>query len=193
MSSDASRLREVLHRQFGVVTTAQARAHGLGPGVERRLLRDGVLRRAPGGVLVADWVAPSWEQRVLEIALADRGLVLSHGTAARLHGLPGFARHEPIEVVVRSPRTAGMGTGVVVHRTRCPIDADIVRLGPARVLSVATTLVVLASSCSEETLSRALTGALAAGADAHGLRATAERWQRRGRRGAAPVQALLPA
>jgi hypothetical protein len=184
-------LGPTLLRQHGVLTVAQARRLGLGPGIERRWRRDGLLERLPGGVLVATWVPVTWQQRVLVVALAHRELVLSHGTAARLHGLPGFAAHDAVEVMVALPRSAGAAAGAVVHRSRGLTDADVLRIGPAPVLTVPATLVSIAGAAEPEHLAAAVAAAVGAGTGPDEIRATALRWRRRGRSGPARVLAAL--
>jgi very-short-patch-repair endonuclease len=65
----------------------------------------------------------TWEQSVMAAVLTGGdGCVASHGTAARLYGIPGFD-DAPMEITARLARAVRMD-GIVAHRSRTLFDAD---------------------------------------------------------------------
>ena len=93
-------LMDLMAGQHGVASTRQARALGVTRRVERRLLADGVLVVAGPGVLrlagdPVDVPRPGHGRG----ARRPVCVAVSHGAAARLHGLDGFEGHDVVDVI----------------------------------------------------------------------------------------------
>lgn len=184
-------LFDLMSRQHGAASTRQARDLGLSRRPIQRLVERGVLRRpAPGVVAVAG--APStWHQRALVATLAPGRAVLSHGAAARLHGLDGFERHPSIDVICRKGWWPDRSDDLVAHVTRGPRDGEVVEVDGIRTLDVAATLTLLPPVAGVSLTARALDSALRHGHEIDELREVAGRWRRRGRSGPATLLLLL--
>jgi hypothetical protein len=185
-------LFELMATQHGVATAAQARRAGVSWHVEDRLVAAGVLRRPAGGVLVSRAAPRTWEQRVLEAVWAPGRAVVSHGAAARLHGLDGFDRYDLVDVLCRKGWWPDAPAGTVAHFTRGLSDpGDVVEVDAVPVLTLGVTLTLLAPSAGVTRTAKALDSALRRGAALEELRVVARRWQRRGRAGPATLLRLL--
>lgn len=111
---------------MSVRLTRDLAAEGIGSGAIRRLVREEQLTRVRrGGFVPANEDA---DHRHLIGATMPRlgpGHVVSHNSAAWLHGLPGDARLLS-RVVVTKPGKGGTAVGPYVHRYRTPLpDGDI--------------------------------------------------------------------
>src|SRR5271154_2992331 len=86
-------LRELAKDQQGVITRAQAIAAGLSPDAIKRRLKSGTWRRVAHGVY-STYNSKSSREGNLWIAVkrAGEGAVLSHETAAEVHGFADRAR-----------------------------------------------------------------------------------------------------
>jgi len=173
--------------QLGLVTRAQLLASGVAANAVRHRVRAGRLRPVHPGTYATSPAPLTPEQRCLAAVLAcGPGAVLSHGSAAALWRIlpapPG-----PVEVLRPGARRDGPA-GVRVHRTQdIPPDETIVHRGvPAT--TPARTLLDLAATGPAGRLERALEEARALRLlDAAQLAALGTS----GRRGAAPIRALL--
>jgi very-short-patch-repair endonuclease len=111
-----------LQSQSGVISRAQASEAGYtGKAIDYRL-RSGAWRRVRRGAYAAFTGELSREGKLWAAVLrAGPGAVLSHETAAELHGLIDKPVG-PIHVSVPAQRRPGQGgplRGVVIHRSRC--------------------------------------------------------------------------
>lgn len=102
---------ELARGQDGLVTRAQLPAVGISDRTIRRRLRSGEWRLRLPGVIDLGTHPPTWWQsaRALLLAAGDDG-VLSHDTAAVLHGLPDVRLPDVPDVLVprgRHPAVAG--------------------------------------------------------------------------------------
>jgi hypothetical protein len=185
-------LFELMATQHGVATVAQARRAGVSWHVEERLVAAGVVRRPGGGVLVSRSAPRTWEQRVLEAVWAPGRAVVSHGAAARLHGLDGFDRYDVVDVLCRKGWWPDAPDGTVTHFTRGLTDPiDVVEVGAIPALSIGATLTLLTPAVGIGRTAKALDSALRSGVMIDDLRAVARRWQRRGRAGPGTLLKLL--
>jgi predicted transcriptional regulator of viral defense system len=112
--------RELLARQRGVITRRQALATGLPATTLETWVQRGCWTRLDRGIYAA-FSGPPPREALLWAALlrAGPGAVLSHETAAGLHGLvhqPGPAIHITVPAR-RNPARGGSMPGVVVHRS----------------------------------------------------------------------------
>jgi hypothetical protein len=109
--------------------------------------------------------------------------VISHGAAARLHGLDGFDGHEPVDILCKKGSWPGHPGIVITHFTRGLTDDDVVDIDGIPVLSVPTTLALLRPHSGTEATIRAIASAVRDGWPLIELRSTAARWRTRGRPG----------
>lgn len=167
----------------GVAHADTARSLGVSWHRERRLIELGILDRPAHRVLRSTAVVETWRQRCrIATMTAGRG-VISHGAAARLHGLDGFTAHPHVHLLCRKGSWPGPTGVVVTHFTRGLDDADVTEVDSIPVLTVPATLAILRPHAGAEATTQAISSALAAGWSAEDLRGTAERWCARGRPG----------
>lgn len=182
---------QLMAGQHGVASTSQSRALGVSRRVEIRLLADGTLGSPCPGVLTVGGAPLTFHRRAMAAALAPGVACVSHGAAARLHGLDGFEHHDVVDVLGVKGANPHERLGITVHRTRGRIDDHVVDVQAIPVLSIAATLALLAPAVGIGPTSRALDGALRLGVDANELRRVAEAWRRRGRSGPPALLMLL--
>jgi hypothetical protein len=114
-TADAA-IARVARRQHGAFTVDQARAAGLSASAVRRRVESGRWERRLRGVYVLAGVAAGPEQRAMVAQLSRPGAVLSHLTAAALHGLDVAPPPQPSLTV--APSGSGRSPVASVHRLR---------------------------------------------------------------------------
>ncbi len=126
-AGDTARARAVdlAGRQGFVLTTAQARAAGIEPPEQRRLLRSGQWCFVRRGVASPLRVRDHESRLVLSTAgavLARPGTIASHESAALVHALPLL--RDPVRPIVtaRSSSLSGHRGNLQVHRGRVAVD-----------------------------------------------------------------------
>ena len=182
----------VMATQHGVASSAQARTAGVDSHAEDVLVRRGVIHRPASGVLVSPAAPRTWNQRAMEAVLAPGRAVLSHGAAARIHGLDGFDRYDFVDVLCRKGWWPHPPDGTITHFTRgLTEEGDLTEVDALRVLTVPATLTLLAPTAGLGPTARALDSALRLGHDLAELRQVAMRWKRRGRPGPPTLLMLL--
>lgn len=184
-------LLDVMTRQHGAASSAQARAAGVSSKVERRLLEQGVLVSPCTGVLVLAGAALAFEGRAMAAALTPGVVAVSHGAACRLHGLDGFERHDVVDVISTKGVDPAAALGTRVHHTRGTPAEHVVEVDMIPTLSIALTLALLAPVVGIGPTARALDSALRLGASSDELRDVARSWRRRGRSGPPALLMLL--
>lgn len=153
--------RRIAEPTRGLARTRDLCAGGLhGSTVARRVVA-GVWERPHPGVIDITCEKWDWARRVLAAVLAKpEGTVASHGTAAALHGLPGFTRSGRIEITTpRAARTSSLP--YTVHSSVRPDPGCVIASIPCA--SSARTLVGLATYVSDRALARAVRDALRRG------------------------------
>ncbi len=159
-------LAPVLRRQFGLVTSAQARDAGVPKQRVAELCRMGLLVRRYRGVYAISTAADSWEHRAMAGFLAaGPDAVVSGLAAARILGLThmGVTNTTP-EVEFTIPRRGRRSTdGPAVVTEKHLTDVDIVAQGPWRLTSPAWTIFTQARRLGVVRTERALDAAVAAG------------------------------
>lgn len=181
---------ELMAAQHGVASTAQARELGLSARAQRRAVVAGMFA-LDAGVLVLAGSPRTYRRRAMVAALAPGVTAISHGAAARLHGLDGFHRYELMDVISACGANPRVHGAVEVHRTRGLTDADVTAIESIPVTTIATTLALLAPTAGIGPTARALESALRMGVAIDDLRSVAERWRRRGRSGPPALLMLL--
>lgn len=121
----------------GVIARAEATDLGVSRTRFDNAVRSGRLRRAAPRVYVVAGSAPTWHQTARVSALSVGGL-LSHRTAAYLHGIDGFEQGE-IEVVVAKSRRPTV-PGFTIHRSTRLHFADEVEIDFLPVTGLARTV-----------------------------------------------------
>ena len=173
----------LMRAQHGVASSRQARSIGLSRVVERRLLREGSLTWILPGVLATGGL-PTLRSSTLRAATLLPGVIaISHGAAARLHGIPAFARHRPVDVIGDRGTRLTWTAPVVTHYSRGPIADHLVTIDGVAVTSLALTLIHLAPELGVRRLTDAVTHALRGGYPVSRLRTAALAWRRCGRAG----------
>ena len=152
--------REVIRlagRNHGVVTRFQISALGASADMIRHRVDSGRWTQLRPGVYYLNVTPPTWRTDVLCGVLASGvDAVASHRTAAILHGIEGIYG-KMIEVTVPyDERPEPMG--VVLHRTRRPIDGTVVDAIP--VSDPARTILDLSSMLMDRALERVIASAL---------------------------------
>jgi hypothetical protein len=135
---------DLARTQHGLVTTHDLRTLGVPRGVRRGMVADGSLRRMSASVFVVGGVPVDRSVR-LRAATLDTGGAISHRTAARLHGLPGFDREDQIEVVRLGGSSTHRSSLATVHTTTSLPRHDLTHIDGIPTLSVARTLMTLAA------------------------------------------------
>ncbi|MFO7961819.1 MAG: type IV toxin-antitoxin system AbiEi family antitoxin domain-containing protein [Nitriliruptoraceae bacterium] len=160
------RLSRVARRQFGVVTTQQAQVAGVSRDSLATLVRSRVLVRRFRGVYAFRGTPDSREARWLAAQFAiGRRAVLSHRTAAAIHGLDHGAVEGAVHVIVPR-RSRESPAGIVVHESPNLQVATAKRHGVLRVTSVPRTLCDLAGEIRDPDRMRRLVAAAVRSGDA---------------------------
>lgn len=151
-------LEHAASTQWGLLTSAQAEAVGVTRMMVRRLVNQGVLRRVRRGVYATpsaeggpqEPVRAAWLAVAPIAAHADRpgsDVVVSHASAARLHGLTQLA---PLAHEFTSARRRTSAHGDVrFHRRDIPAE-DVVRIDGLPTTSVARTLADLGMALADD-------------------------------------------
>jgi very-short-patch-repair endonuclease len=184
-------LFDLMSRQHGVASTAQARQLGVSRRVEQRLLTEGSLASPCPGVLSAGGAPLTFRRRAMAAALSTGVIVISHGAAARLHDLDGFERHGTVDVLGVKGANPHRVLGVAIHRTRGDIGPHVTEVDGIPALSLEATLALLAPAVGIGRTARALDSALRQGVTAAELKEVATAWRKRGRTGPPALLMLL--
>lgn len=148
-----ARAHAIGREQDGLATRQQLRTDArISPDSIRRRITAEVWTEDPPGVLNLGTHEPSWRQsaRALLLAAGD-GAVLSHGTAAHLHGLPDMDCPVTPDVLVSRTRHASVGN-VRLHTTVSLPDLEVTVIGGLPVTSGSRTVVDCAPSQSDDWL-----------------------------------------
>jgi hypothetical protein len=157
------RVVEVARGQHGVVSLAEIEAMGLSARVAQNWAASGRLHRIHQGVYsITPRELLSRRGHYMAAVLACGGdAVLSHRSAAELHGLRATARSR-IEVTVPG-RVRRNRAGLQVHRSTTLTAADVTTVDGIPVTTVARTLADLADVLRERGVERALEQAASLG------------------------------
>jgi very-short-patch-repair endonuclease len=176
--------------QYGLLSSRQAREHGVSPGSFRRLTRSGGWEFVLPGVVRAPGFPESWHQKLKALCLwGGPQVAVSHQSAAALHGLDGF-KQGPLEIV--TPKFGGaVWQAAVVHQAR-PVRAGLMVKDEIPVMNVLFTFLVLGSATSYLRVERALDDALYQQmVTPRGLLHVLENYGGRGVRGSATLRKLM--
>lgn len=183
---------DLLARQDGLASLTQLADLGVGRGAVRGRLARGEWERWGPAVVGVAGVADSWRRRV-RAALLTSGpdAVVSHATAARMHGLDGFEHDESLHVSVCGGGHRRGFAATTVHRSKLLTRKDCVVIDGMPVVSRPLALVQIADTSSRDTVQRALDGLLRSGGHPRWIEQVAMRWCRPGVGGASLVLDVL--
>lgn len=151
---------EFAQKNGGIFSTQEAVALGLAKATLSRRVTDGIFVRIAPGVLALPGTAtrPDIEMRA---AMKTLGAVVSHQSAARIHGL------QPIEDSPPNVTVSHRGThtfpGVIVHQSTDLLDEHVMEIADMRVTTPPRTIVDLSKVYSARRLERIVENALIAG------------------------------
>lgn len=126
-------MREVLHRQSGVINRPQARGVGATDDDIERYLRRRQWARVHRGVYVDHTGPLTWDQRCWAAVLAHWPAALSGRAALRAHRFPGAEEPRVIEVVVPTDRRVAGVAGVRARRATLFGEMALMHLSPPRI------------------------------------------------------------
>jgi hypothetical protein len=169
-------LAAVARRQLGLFTRAQALRAGLSDGSLGRRVADGRYRRRWPGVFAVAGVPETRDHRYLAAVLHLGGeAVLSHATAATVHGLEHRLPDDGIHLLVRT-RSYRPSNHLTVHRSAELAAADTTTVGVLPVTDVTWTLTDLAGLVDPDRLRKLVSAGVRRRATGAGrLRALLER------------------
>lgn len=179
--------------QHGVASRRQARGLGVSRAVEDRLVAEGALVRLTRGVVAAGGAPLTFSAQAMAATLRPGVTAISHGAAARLHGITGFAHHPVIDVIGPRGSHLRVETPMFARYSRGPIADHVVMVGPIAVLSLPLTLALLTSEIPWPDAIGAVTEALRRGVPEADLRTVAEEWLEPGRPGPGHLLEILDA
>lgn len=135
----------------GLIARTQLLDLGVGPGSIRTLLRHGTFRLLRRGVYTTTEHWESLDERGQHLLVARavcatmrRGWVLSHHSAAALHGLPTLAQQPPVVHITRPGWTNAWTENGVCHHLAGFDRSDVVEVDGIEALSPARTAVDVA-------------------------------------------------
>lgn len=141
----------------GLVDRDTALRLGALPHLVRHRLETGRWAEMHPGAYYLNVTPATWQTEILAAVMAaGPEAVVSHRTAALLHGLEGIYGR-PIDIVVPY-RESPEPVGVIMHRSRRPLD--VVRVDSIRVTTVERTILDLAAMLRDRVLERVVASAL---------------------------------
>lgn len=182
-------LADIARQSDGVITRAEANARGVTDRQLYRRVASGLLERVFPELYV-HLGTPATSTQALRIAsMASRG-VISHRSAAHLHGL--LKRPPPLPEVTVDVHRRFRHPGVVVHRNDRLDDCDVMVVGGLLTTTAVRALIDIGTKVTFVTLTRATERGLRAGLFTEDeVYTTRRRLARRGRDGVGPVGTLL--
>jgi hypothetical protein len=178
-----------------VRTTGELARDGIGPSAIRRMVRQGELQRIRRGHYVAarepDAIARHRQLLRATLPTHDATAVVSHYTAAVLHGMP--VRTEALAKVWITRNSAGGGhTSRYLHELKAPLrDTDVTIVEGYRVTTPARTAIDIARTGSLPHGLAAADRAMALGTSREELLEQVEAWPRRPGNASARIVARL--
>ena len=173
----------------GVVTTHEAAAIGMNRMTLSRRVTDGVLVRIGNGVFALPGAASRPEVR-LQAAQRLIGAVVSHESAACIHGFQPIPSHQPTVTV--SHRGTHNIEDLIIHQSTDLAEAHTCRMGGLVVTTRTRTILDLSQTLSAGRLAKVIDNALASReVDLDRLVDMNESVARRGKPGIKKIRAIL--
>ena len=168
---------------MSVHQTRDLRREGIGPAQLRRLTRDGELERLRRGAYAdpepLDAVSRHMRLLAATVPQLGDGAILSHASAAVLHGLP-VPTSLLTKVWVTGRSKGGGHARASLHELKAPLlPGDVMELGDLKVTTLARTVVDLGRRLPFDDTVVAADAALHAGLDPDLLVAQLDAWPRR--------------
>jgi hypothetical protein len=139
------RVAHAARDRFGLVRREELTALGVSRRTVQRRLADGAWSRAASGVIDVGTHPGSWQRELMVLVLAaGPDAVVSHRTAAHLHGFLDVDRPDPHDLTVPRGR-ATRAAGTRLHTTSVLAADDVGAVGPFPVTRPARTVLDLAS------------------------------------------------
>jgi hypothetical protein len=135
-----ARAARIARRQYGLLAKGQALALGYTSRAIRTKLSNGTWVEIRRGVYVINGSPPCFEQTLLAVTLPLGDCWVAHGTAARHWEMRYAPQVDAIEVLRPYGRSRRLD-GVVSHRSRIIVPADVTRHKRIPVMSRARTIV----------------------------------------------------
>jgi very-short-patch-repair endonuclease len=156
-----AQIAELAARQQTNISFAQLRDLGVSASAIDRARRRGRLHRVHRGVysLIAPGARSVLAAEHAALLVCGRNAVLSHATAAWLHGLTGDRRPEVHVTIPGSHRHSR--PGLLVHRTKTLLGSDTKKVGRLWVTSIPRTVKDLARTLEDRAFERLVDEALA--------------------------------
>jgi hypothetical protein len=146
------RLDTYAARQYGVFSLRQARSVGMTPTmIETRRTSGAWIQMAPSVYALAS-APPKWERQMAAGLLTREGSVVAGGSAAYLHGFPGFRPGRPVIMV--GPTGNAQSPLATVIRTKYFDRIERVRIRGFETTGEADTIVTLARDHDTASLER---------------------------------------
>jgi len=174
--------------QHGAFGTAQAARKGMTRKARRVRVERGQWLDAARGVLVIAGTPVTWRQQLMVGVLSSRGVV-SHSSAAALHGLDGFKEGD-LHLTVQRGRCPAP-PGFVVHRASVLDACDIAIVDQIPATNVARTLSDLGAVATDDRVEQALDDALRRGFSQRWIEETLARVTRPGPNGSGSLARVL--
>ncbi|GAB3303531.1 hypothetical protein EK0264_03070 [Epidermidibacterium keratini] len=133
---DNRAVAELLDRQNGVISRAQAVACGAGEHDIRRLVRRNEWARVHTGVYVNHTGPLTWQQRAWAAVLYGEPAALSHASARRAADGPGRRSYddgEPMQIAIDGARSIRPQAGIEIHRINGLSERALWHTSPPRV------------------------------------------------------------
>lgn len=147
-------------RNGGIISTREALALGLAKTTLNRRINDGVFVRVAPGVLALPGTATR-PDLAMRAAMRTLSAVVSHESAARIHGLDPIPESKPSVTV--SHRGTHRFPGVVVHQSTDLLDEHVEEVDGLRVTTPVRTLVDLSKVLGQNRLESVAENALVSG------------------------------
>jgi len=179
------RLLSAASRRSGCCSRTDLLEHGLTSSAIENYTRAGILERLREGVYVVPWLVDDRTPFFGALASLASGAI-SVQSAGRRYRLPVPADDRGLGVEITVPFGVGGRSipGVTVHRTRLPLEIDVVEIDGLRTTSLARTVFDLASSVGPTRLRHILQSAMIhGGLEEAEFRACYQALARRGVRG----------
>lgn len=160
---DVSPTREVIafaRRQGGVIMTKEALDLGMAKATLNRRVADGIFVRVGRGVLALPGAATR-PDALMRAAGRSLGAVVSHHSAARLHGMEPISRSGPTVTVPH--RGTYIFPGLIVHQSTDLRTEHTLTMRGLRVTNPPRTVIDLAKVLAETRYERVVDNSLAAG------------------------------
>jgi REase_MTES_1575 len=174
---------ELFAAQHGVATVQQLRRAGVSWRDQQRMIRVGAWRLLAPSVLGLVGAPENWRRMAATAALASGPhALLSHGAAARLHGLDGYDRYERLHVTAPHGRNRPP-LDITFHTMVAELRRHHATVDGIPTASLPLTLVGCAAIDRPGQFLRALDSALRSGASAGWLSSACGELRTRGRAG----------